>query len=85
VRPIERERTDSRLIVIDHENETLGEVVAVGPGKRTKRGVQALDVSVGDVVRFGCDYLNFPKYREGATEYVVLQEADIAGIVDAIA
>ena len=81
VKPLKRVRSD-RLIVIDHENETLGEVMAVGPGKRTKRGIQPLDVQVGDVVRFGCDYLNFPEYRENGTVYRVLQEADIAGVVD---
>lgn len=81
VRPLERVRSDA-LIVVDHENETLGEVVAVGPGARTKRGVQPLEVKPGDIVRFGCDYLNFPKYREEGVEYVVLQEADIAGLVE---
>ncbi len=82
VRPMAREKTATRLIVLDNENDQVGEVVAVGPGARTKRGVRPLDVKVGDVVRFGCDYLNFPEYRENGTVYRVLQEADIVGIVE---
>lgn len=82
VRPIERTRSDA-LIVIDNENETLGEVVAVGPGVRKKGVLRPLETKPGDTVRFGCDYLNFPKYREAGVDYIVMQEADIAGIVDA--
>ena len=80
VRPMPREKS-SKLIVLDNENDQVGEVVAVGPGKRTKRGVQPLDVTVGDIIRFGCDYLNFPEYRENGTVYRVLQEADVAGVI----
>ena len=82
VRPMPRDKS-TWILVIDSENDQVGEVVAVGPGKRTKRGVQPLDVKVGDIIRFGCDYLNFPEYRENGTVYRVLQEADIAGVESA--
>ena len=83
VKPLPREKS-ARLIVVDNENEQRGEVIAVGPGARLKRGgVRALDLQPGDVVRFGCDYLNFPEYRETGVSYRVLQEADIARVESA--
>lgn len=83
VKPLERKRSDE-LLVVDSENEQFGQVVAIGPGKRTKKGViQSLDVKPGDLIRFGADYLNFPSYTENGQKYLVLQEADVAGIVDA--
>jgi co-chaperonin GroES (HSP10) len=80
VKPLERVRSDT-LLVVDSEPPLLGQVVATGPGKRTKRGIEPLDVQVGDIIRFGADYLKFPEYREGAEKYLVLQEADVAGVV----
>ena len=82
VRPLERVRSDI-LLVMGDEVPQLGVVAAIGPGKRTKRGIEPLDVQVGDVIRFGADYLKFPEYREGTEKYLVLQEADVAGVVDA--
>lgn len=83
VKPLERKRSDT-LLVVDNENAQFGEVVAIGPGKRTKKGViHSLDVKPGDLIRFGADYLNFPVYWERGEKYLVLQEADVAGVVDA--
>ena len=72
-------------IVVQHEKPNLGRVVAVGPGKRDKRGrLRPLDVPVGALVRFGTDegYLSYPEHREGGRTFLVLQEADVAFIAE---
>lgn len=81
IKPSERCRS-AILEVIDSELPTQGQVVAVGPGKRDKRGnLRPLDVKIGDQVRFGAgDYLKFPEIRKGNEVYLVLQEADITWI-----
>lgn len=92
VRPAPREI--SKIIsVISDEPLSLGTVVAVGPGKKDKRGHRkALDVQVGDIIAFGSidpdqNYFRnaFPVYQEmaqdGSTEsFLILQEADICGV-----
>jgi len=58
----------------------LGEVVAVGKGKRLEDGkVIALDVKAGDRILFG-KYTGQAVKVEG-TEYLVMREDDIMGIV----
>ena len=53
-----------------------GVIVAVGPGKRQNDGFRrSLDVKVGDVVYFG----RFTDYDD--SELVLIQEADIVGVV----
>lgn len=82
VKPIERQAS-SILKAIHSELPTQGEVIAVGPGKRTKKGVQPLEVKPGDFIRFGeGSYLTFPEYWEGNQKFLLIQEADIAGIVE---
>jgi chaperonin GroES len=57
-----------------------GTVKAVGPGKRDKKGnVRPLTVQPGDVVAYG--KFQFPKYHEAGEEYLILQEADVVGVV----
>src|ERR1039457_7359466 len=54
----------------------IGEVVAVGPGKRREDGSrQPLDVKPGQLVAFG----NFTDFDDN--DLVLIQEADIRGIV----
>lgn len=82
VEPIDRQASQS-IAVILVERPNLGRVVAVGCGKYDKRGrLQPMDCSVGDTVRFG--EFDFPTYTEPQTlkKYFILQEADIAGIVE---
>ena len=74
VRRIKEPPVSSAIIAPDCVQlaDTLGEVVAVGPGKRLKDGARLpLDVKPGDLVRFGA--LN--DWADG--EYLLIQEADI--------
>ena len=82
VKPLERPRS-AVIAVVGEETPQVGRVIATGPGKHGKHGIQPLDVKVGDIVRFGADYLSFPEYWEGNEKYLVLAEADVAGVVDA--
>jgi len=70
------------LIVNNREPFNMGTVVAVGPGKRDKRGViKPLDAKVGDFIRYGNgDYLNWPTVKHDGEEYQIIQEADICWI-----
>jgi len=63
------------------EKPIEGEVVAVGHGKMLANGeVRPLDVKVGDKVLIG-KYAGTEVKVEG-TEYVVLREDDIMGVVE---
>lgn len=84
VKRLENERTTAAGIVIPEsaaEKPDQGEVVAVGPGKRTEDGkVIPLDVKAGDKILFG-------KYA-GQTvkvddeELLVIREEEILAIVE---
>ncbi len=89
VKPLERILSRT-LVVSNSEKHCRGLILAVGPGKRDKRGViKPLDAQVGQTVIFGNGEFDFyPKFLDhkpdGTTDvYRVIQEADIAGIVDA--
>lgn len=85
VKPAERKQSAS-LIVISGEKYTQGIVVAVGPGKKDKKGrIRELTVKPGDFITYGDirrGYDFYPTYIEGGVIYRVLQEADIAFIVE---
>lgn len=82
VKPHPRVQSDI-LQVISHEPFSLGTIVAVGPGKENKRGVRMpLDAKVGEVVRFGEFKNMYPEYHEDGEKFLIIQEADIAGIVE---
>lgn len=70
------------LIVNNRESFNMGMVVAVGPGKRDKRGnVKPLDAKPGDFIRYGNgDYLKWPTVKHDGEEYQIIQEADICWI-----
>lgn len=73
------------IAVVSEEKPNLGRIVAVGPGKRDKRGrIVPLDVKPGDLVRFGTDegYLEFPAFEEGGKTYRILQEQDVCFIAE---
>ena len=62
------------LIVKNTEKLNMGQVVSVGP--------KALDVKVGDQIKYGL--FNFPEYKgPDGVMYQILQEADVAAVVDA--
>ena len=83
VRRLEEERKSAGGIVIPDtagEKPDQGEGIAVGNGKILEDGkVRPLDVKVGDRILFG-KYSGTTVKIEG-TEYLVMREDDIMGIV----
>ena len=62
------------------EKPSQGEVVAVGPGKKTENGdVSPVGVAVGDIVIFGQYGGN--EIKIDGDEYLILSESDIFGVV----
>ena len=62
------------------EKPSQGEVVAVGPGKKSENGdVTPVGVAVGDTVIFGQYGGN--EIKIDGEEYLILSESDIFGIV----
>ena len=72
VKPIERKLSDI-IEVRNTEKFNLGTVIAKGP--------KANDVEVGQTVRYG--EFTFPEYREDGQKYQIIQEADVAAVVEA--
>ena len=83
VKRIEEERKSAGGIVIPDtaaEKPDQGEIVAVGKGKKDDQGkLIPIDVKVGDRVLFG-KYSGTAVKIEG-TEYLVMREEDIMGVV----
>jgi chaperonin GroES len=83
VKRLEEERKSAGGIVIPDnaaEKPDQGEVIAVGPGKKTEDGkILPVDVKVGDRVLFG-KYSGTSVKIEG-DEYLVMREEDIMGVV----
>jgi chaperonin GroES len=76
------EKTKGGIIIPDSAKEKPqeGEVVAVGPGKRSDDGkLHALEVKAGDKVLFG-KYSGSEVKVEGE-EFVILREDEILGII----
>jgi chaperonin GroES len=85
VRRMEEERTTAGGIVIPDsatEKPIQGEIIAVGNGKILDNGEnRPLDVKVGDRVLFG-KYSGTEVKLDG-TDYLVMREDDIMGVVEA--
>jgi chaperonin GroES len=83
VKRLEEERKSAGGIVIPDnvaEKPDQGEIIAVGKGKIMEDGkVRPLDVKVGDRILFG-KYSGSSVKIEG-TEYLVMREDDIMGVV----
>lgn len=83
--PVERHQSDI-LRVISNEKFTQGTVVAIGHGKRSKKGViHPLTVKPGDFITYGDlnrGYDFYPTYTENGVTYRLLQEADVCFIAD---
>ena len=76
------EKTKGGIIIPDtaKEKPQEGEVVAVGPGARDESGkLVALDVKKGDRVLFG--KWSGTEVKIDGTEYLIMKESDIMGIV----
>jgi chaperonin GroES len=84
VKRLEEERKSPGGIVIPDtaaEKPIQGEVIAVGPGKRTDDGkIHPVDVKAGDKVLFG-KYTGTEVKLDGA-EYVVMREDDIMAVLN---
>ena len=79
----QEERTAGGIIIPDtvKEKPTQGKVVAVGPGHRQDDGtIVPLEVKVGDRILFTKWGGNDVKIVD--TEYVIMKEDDILGIVE---
>ena len=83
VKRMEEERKSAGGIVIPDnaaEKPDQGEVVAVGKGKILEDGkVRPLDVKIGDRILFG--KFSGQTVKVEGTEYLVMREDDIMGIV----
>ena len=80
----EQETTRNGIIIPDsaQEKPQQGEVIAVGHGKRLDDGsLVALDVKAGDRILFG-KYSGSDTKLDG-TEYLVMREDDVLGILHA--
>jgi len=78
----EEEKTKGGIIIPDtaQEKPQEGEVVAVGPGARDEDGERIeMDVKVGDRILFG--KWSGTEVKLGGTDYVILKESDIMGVV----
>ncbi len=72
------ERTEGGILLPDtaQEKPQVGEVVAVGPGSRNKKGVhQPIDIQVGDRVLYS--KYSGTDIQIGHEDYVLLSENDI--------
>jgi len=59
-----------------------GRVLAVGPGKRTRKGVLLeLQVKTGDLVRFG--EFDYKRFTENGVSTMLISEMDIVGVEEA--
>ena len=64
------------------EQRRQGEIVAVGPGKRSDKGeLQALHVRVGDTVLFSSYAGTEVKQISDEAEYLIMSEDDILGVL----
>lgn len=73
---------DGKIVESQQQFGRRGVVVAVGPGKRTKKHVTVpLVVKPGDIVYFG-EFVN-TEIDLPTGKHFVIQEADICGVEDA--
>ncbi len=83
VKPMEaEERTKGGIILPDtaKEKPVMGEIIAVGPGKRSDDGkLVPMELSVGDKILYG-KYSGTEISFDGE-EYLIMRESDIFGII----
>ena len=84
IRRVEEQETIRGGIIIPDtakEKPQEGEVIAVGPGRKTEEGkIIALDVKAGDRVLIG-KYSGTDVKIDG-TDYVILREDEILGVLN---
>ncbi len=84
VKRTEEEATSAGGIILSgsaKEKPSQGEVIAVGPGKKTDSGdVMPVGVSVGDTVIFGQYGGN--EIKLDGDDFLILGESDIFGVIE---
>jgi chaperonin GroES len=84
IRRVEEEtRTSGGIIIPDtaKEKPMEGEIVAVGPGARSKDGkLHPLDIQPGDRVLFG--KWSGAEIKFDGEDLIVMKESDILGVID---
>jgi chaperonin GroES len=84
VKRSESQKMKGGILLPDNAKEKprQGEVLAVGPGKYDKEGkLHPLQLKVGDVVLFGAYAGNEVKSDEMDTEYLIIAEEDVLGVL----
>jgi chaperonin GroES len=79
VRPIERVKSEIIEVIMD-ELPNIGEVLAVGPGERDKKGrLIPNPIEIGQRIRFGGmeDYLSYPRCEVDGEELIVMSWKDV--------
>ena len=82
-RVAEEEKTKGGIIIPDtaKEKPMEGEIVSVGPGARDESGkLVPLDVKSGDRILFG--KWSGTEIKLDGTEYLIMKESDIMGILE---
>lgn len=82
IKPLEaEEKTRGGIVLPDtaKEKPQEGKVVAVGKGKHTEKGIQAIEVKVGDVVLYG-KYSGTEITADGE-QYLIVREEDVLAVV----
>lgn len=65
------------------EKQKIGEVVAVGPGKRDEEGnLIKMNISIGDKVVFGSYAGSEVKIDEPDAQYLIMNEDEILGVLE---
>jgi len=84
VKRTEEEETSSGGIILSgsaKEKPSQGEVISVGPGKKTDTGeVIPVNVNAGDTVLFGQYAGN--EVKVDGEEYLIMSESDIFGVIE---
>ena len=81
IKPVAHKALSEIILTENSERTYHGEVIAFGPGKIIKGKRQPLDIKIGDIVLY-CNAFKFPEIKFGEDIFQVLQEADIAGVID---
>ena len=82
-RVAEEEKTAGGIIIPDtaKEKPMEGEIVAVGSGARTEKGViVALDVKAGDRILFG--KWSGTEVKIDGEDLIIMKESDIMGVIE---
>ena len=84
VKRTEEDETSSGGIILSgsaKEKPSQGEVISVGPGKKTDSGeIASMNVKTGDTVIFG-QYAGNEVKLDGE-DYLIMSESDIFGVIE---